>query len=373
MSSDDVGECMRSYCEKANVLKQPTNLLISSYHAKKVVLITPLLKYYLELGLEVTHIYLLVEYEHPKACFSKFVDSVSDARREGDKDANSSILAECFKLVGNSAYGKSLQNISKQTDLCYTDSITACRLVNSKYFKKCTKLGDSLFEVECKKARMKHKLPLQLGFFVYQYAKLKMLELHYDFMEKYLPRKSYQLVEMDTDSSYFALSAENLEEAVKPELKQDFYEHYSKWFSSPACEVHYEKFVETKLGGGTWIPEECCQAAYKYQKRTPGLFKTEFKGLGIIALCSKTYMCWNEKETKVSCKGIQKKRNRNNLTREIFMNVLKTQRAGKGINKGFRSVNGNMYTYEQERHGLSYMYPKRKVLGDGVSTTPLEL
>jgi hypothetical protein len=29
-----------------------------------------------------------------------------------------------------------------------------------------------------------------------------------------------------------------------------------------------------------------------------------------------------------------------------------------------------MYTYLQERAGLSYFYPKRKVLADGMSTAP---
>ena len=43
------------------------------------------------------------------------------------------------------------------------------------------------------------------------------------------------------------------------------------------------------------------------------------------------------------------------------------------MNRGFRVVNNTMYTYEQVRDALSHFYPKRKVLVDGVSTTPLDI
>ena len=36
-------------------------------------------------------------------------------------------------------------------------------------------------------------LPIQIGFFVYQYAKLRMLEFYYDFMDKFIDRqRSFQ-------------------------------------------------------------------------------------------------------------------------------------------------------------------------------------
>ena len=42
-------------------------------------------------------------------------------------------------------------------------------------------------------------LPFQVGFFVYQYAKLRMLQFYYDFFDKYLDRADFQMCEMDTD------------------------------------------------------------------------------------------------------------------------------------------------------------------------------
>ena len=102
----------------------------------------------------------------------------------------------------------------------------------------------------------------------------------------------------------------------------------------------------------------------------PGLFKTEFTGDGMIALCSKTYFCFGT-EDKFSCKGVNRKTN--NVTKEKYMDVLLTKQSGSGTNRGFRTIDNQVYTYLQERSGFTYFYPKRKVLADGVSTAPLEI
>ena len=40
-------------------------------------------------------------------------------------------------------------------------------------------------------------------------------------------------------------------------------------------------------------------------------------------------------------------------------------------NKGFRTINHQIVTYEQTKKGLSFFYPKRIVDADGIHTTPL--
>ena len=370
---EDISPFMRSYCEKAGSLKKPTRLLISSYYADHILLITPLLKYYMDMGLEVTKVHTVVEFPEHRPCFAKFADKVCEARRLGDKDPNSDILANTFKLVGNSAYGRVCMNKTKQTDTVYAGGTEATRLINQRRFKACSMVCEDIFEIESFKRRHVFDLPLHLGVFTYQYAKLRMLQWQYDFMQKYLPSSTYELAEMDTDSSYFGLSKGSLEECVPQHLKRDFYTNYDEWFPSPACAEHKSEFVEAKMAGCEWVPGACCEATKAFEKRTPGKFKFEFWGDGIVALCSKTYICFGDKETKLSCKGLQKKRNLEKLTKESYLKVLKSQQAGCGVNKGFRAVGGKVYTYEQTRFGLSYMYCKRKVLEDGISTTPLDL
>ena len=43
------------------------------------------------------------------------------------------------------------------------------------------------------------------------------------------------------------------------------------------------------------------------------------------------------------------------------------------VNQGFRYANGCMNTYEQSKKGLSYIYNKRIILSDGISTKPLNI
>ena len=49
-----------------------------------------------------------------------------------------------------------------------------------------------------------------------------MLEFYYDCLDYYLSREDFQILEMDTDSSYFGITAENVEDLIKPELKEQF-------------------------------------------------------------------------------------------------------------------------------------------------------
>ena len=51
---DDVGEFMQEYAKQQNIKDVPCCLLIGSYFGKKIGLLTPLLKWYLEHGLVIT-------------------------------------------------------------------------------------------------------------------------------------------------------------------------------------------------------------------------------------------------------------------------------------------------------------------------------
>ena len=49
-----------------------------------------------------------------------------------------------------------------------------------------------------KKKIINHNLPIQIGFFVYQYAKLRMLNFFFDVVDRFISRSDYCLTEMDT-------------------------------------------------------------------------------------------------------------------------------------------------------------------------------
>ena len=76
--------------------------------------------------------------------------------------------------------------------------------------------NDQLYEVELVKLETEHKEPLIVGFFMLQYAKLRMLELYYNFFDKYGDVTKFEELEMDTDSLYLALSEQDLFDCIRP-------------------------------------------------------------------------------------------------------------------------------------------------------------
>ena len=367
ISREDIGEFMTQYAEEHNQLNQPRRSLVGSYYGTKIMLATPLAKWYLEHGLVITKVYEVCQWE-PNTCFRNFGDSVSDARREGDQDPDKSIIADTMKLLGNSGYGKTVTNKEKFRDVKYVDSQEAGGLLNDKRFVLSNPIAEDLCEVELRKKAITLDLPLQVGFFVYQYAKLRMLSFYYDFIDHFIDRTDYEYCGMDTDSAYLALSAPTMEELVKPHLQKEYYMERSKWLPAVACDDHKEAYLKTVLTNNTWHPtEECCKQKALYDKRTPGLFKVEWEGDGIVSLCSKTHYCFGATD-KMSSKGLSRAQNK--LTKDDYLEVLQTKRSGSGQNMGFRVHDNDMYTYIQQRDALSYFYIKRKVQADGVSTLP---
>ena len=80
VSKNDIGELMKTYAEEEGILSQPRKMMISSFTLQNGTLITPLLLFYLQLGLVCSKIHRFVEYT-PKKCFNSFVHSAVDARR----------------------------------------------------------------------------------------------------------------------------------------------------------------------------------------------------------------------------------------------------------------------------------------------------
>ena len=151
--------------------------------ASKILIATPLLKWYLKHGLIVTRIYQVVE-NCPKRCFSKFVKNVSDARRDGDKDPNKAILASTMKLLGNSGYGSLIVDKTRQRNVFYVKGDGKAQLkINDPRFRSCTAISDDIFEIELAKRRIKLNLPFYIGYHNLQLAKLRMLEFYYDFLQ----------------------------------------------------------------------------------------------------------------------------------------------------------------------------------------------
>ena len=293
-------------------------------------------------GLKITAVYRTIDYK-PRKIFEWFVKEVADNRRKGDADKDKALLAEVFKLLGNSAYGKFIEAVERQNKTLYTrDEDEVDKHLRSAWFKDLEEIGDA-YKIELRKDKLTIERPFQVGMVVYQLAKLRMLQFYYEFLDYYLDRRDFELIQMDTDSMYFALSHDKFEDAIKPDYRVQFEADKKKWLA--------------------WD---------KWSNREPGLFKLEKQGTRAIALCSKCYYVEDEAggQAKMSSKGVNKRQNE--LRWERYERALEGSR-DMVTNRGFLMRDGAMYTYEQRKLGLSAYYDKRWVLPDGIHTEPLEL
>ena len=370
VTRDDIGPFMRQYAEEHDIMSTPRRMLVGSFHGIKLLLATPLLRWYLAHGLVVDRVYQIVDYE-PNPCFQRFGESVSAARRAGDADPEKAIIADTMKLLGNSAYGKTVTNIDKHRDVRYSTEVGTSSHINNKRFRQLDVVTEDAYEITSNKVRLTYDLPLHIGFFVYQYAKLRMLQFYYDFIDRYVDRSLFQYCEMDTDSAYIALAGDSIDDLVSAEHREHYFKHRSEWLPAECCDEHKEEYVNTRLAERTWTATEpCCIARKAFDKRTPGLFKIEWCGDGFIGLCSKTYYCFGSTD-KCTTKGLNKRQN--TIDKDAFLSVLTNRRSDSGVNRGFRVRDSSVMTYIQERAALTYFYPKRKVLEDGLTTAPLDL
>ena len=257
---EGVPQHMKDYLRESGRTRFPAqNKLLGVLSAKKMLIYAPLLQWYLDSGLKLTAVHRTIDYR-PQKIFNWFVQEVANSRRAGDADKERALLAEVFKLWGNSAYGKFIEAVERQTRTLYTkDEEEVDKHLRSAWFEDLDVIGDT-YKIKCRKSKVQINRPYQAGIVVYQLAKLRMLQFYYDFLDYFLDRRDFELIQMDTDSMYFALAHNKLEEAIKPELRKEFEQEKNEWLS--------------------WD---------KWSNREPGLFKLEKEGTRAIALCSKCY------------------------------------------------------------------------------------
>ena len=76
--------------------------------------------------------------------------------------------------------------------------------------EKDTEYKDFVETVSYKRKIMQN-MPIQISSAVYQLAKLRILQFYYDFLVKYISREDFQLIQMDTDSMYMAITDKDFE------------------------------------------------------------------------------------------------------------------------------------------------------------------
>ena len=272
-----------------------------------------------------------------------------------------------MKLLANSSYGYHIMDRSRHTVTKYLSDKKTHAANNSELFKRLDHVNISLYEVELAKAQIEHKGPIVVGFFIPQYAKLRMLELYYNFCTRFCDVNKFEELEMDTDSLFLALAEKELEDCIRPEISAE-----RQRLRSNYC---VESF--TVDAAANFFPRTCCAKHKQQDKREPGLFKEEFRCTEMLCLCSKTYCCYDvtSKKRKFGSKGLNKRvlEQSGDGPLEKYRRVVNGKVTVTSNNRGFRTNSLSVATCEPFQKILSYFYPKRVVETDVIHSQPLNL
>ena len=106
-----------------------------------------------------------------------------------------------------------------------------------------------------------------------------------------------------------------------------------------------------------FFPRTSCVKHKQHDKREPGLFKEEFRRTELLCLCSKTYCCNDVTSIKpnFSSKCLNKcvLEQSGHGPMERYRRVLNEKVNVTSNNRGFRTNNHSVATYEQVKKGMS--------------------
>ena len=101
-----------------------------------------------------------------------------------------------------------------------------------------------------------------------------MLELYYNFFDRFCDVDKFEELEMDTDSLYLALAHENLYDCIRSAKKQ-------VWVALRQQDCN-DSFQADAIQN--FFPRTCCSKHKNDDKREPGLFKEDFRCTEMICL-----------------------------------------------------------------------------------------
>ena len=162
-----IPEHMKKYLRKTNRTVIPgQKKLLGLLSANTILLYAPRFEWYLDHGLKITAVYRTIDYKLQKI-FPWFFQQVTEYGREGVSDPGKALLAEVFKLLGNSVYAKLIEAVERQTRVIYTkDQGKVDRAKRSVWFDDMKEIGDA-FEIEFRKEKVTMNRPFQIGIVVY--------------------------------------------------------------------------------------------------------------------------------------------------------------------------------------------------------------
>ena len=128
-----------------------------------------------------------------------------------------------YKLMNNSVFGKTMENIRKHRDIKLVNNIVDyLKQVMKPNFKSGNLLGTDLLSCEMGKVKVKMNKPVYLGQAILDLSKTIMYEFHYDFMMEKYNEVDLKLLYMDTDSLVYNIKTEDFYKDIAEDVETRF-------------------------------------------------------------------------------------------------------------------------------------------------------
>ena len=265
------------------------------------------------------------------------------------KKAKNEFEKNFFKLMNNSVFGKTMENVRNHSDMkLVTSDKRRKRLVSEPNYNSQKRISGYLMAIEMKMTREKMTKPLYLGMSLLDISKILMYEFWYDYINPTYGDKA-KLCYTDTDSFIINIKSEDFFEDISNDVE--------KWFDTS----NYDKNDKRPLPIGK-------------NKKVPGLFKDELGGkiiTEVVAFKLKTYAyLTDEGSDHKKAKGTKKCVIKQNLMFQNFKDCWSNNKNVYRSQQRFKSYNHDVYTEEVIKVALSANDDKRLKTYDGIETYP---
>ena len=326
-------------------------LVCNLFNKKKYVAHIKTLKQALNHGLKLKKIHRVIEFNQG-ARLKSSIDMNTELRKEAKNDFEKDL----FKLMNNSVFGKTMENIRKHRDIkLVTTDKKRSKLVSEPNYHTINLISEDLSIIEMKKTKIKMNKPIYLGLSILEISKTLLHEFWYDFMKpKY--NNDVNLCYMDTDNFIMNIKT------------NDFYKDIGNDVENRFDTSNYEvNMSETSALARRPLPTG-------KNKKVIGLMKDELGGKIItefVTLRPKTYSFLTDdgkedKKAKGTKKCVIKKTIKFNDYKKCLLNdelILKSQQR-------FISKKHDVYTENINKIALSNNDDKRIVSSNKISSYP---
>ena len=330
-------------CPEKVKCKNGVEKLIPNFRdKKKYVLHYKNLIQCLDMGLKIKHIHRgikFVESEWMKPYIEKNTNLRAKAKNNFEKDF--------FKLMNNSVFGKTMENIRNRVDVKLVNTKEKLiKLVAKPNFRSRKIFSENLVSVHMKKTSLTMNKPVYLGMCILDLSKTIMYDFHYNYIKPKYGEKA-KLLFTDTDSLMYEIETEDFYKDISGDVKDRF---------------DTSDYPENHPSG---IPTGI-------NKKVLGMMKDEAGGKTIkefVGLRAKLYsFIMDDGEETKKCKGIKKQVVESSISHEDYKTCLTTGKEQLRKQNILRSYKHEVYTKEVNKIALSALDDKRYILSDGIHT-----